>query len=47
MFAVISSNIYFQWTPNMALAGTVGAIAAFGATQAITALRAKDHETQD
>lgn len=45
MFGVISSNIYFQWTPNMTLAGIVGVIAAFGATQAITALR--DRETQD
>jgi hypothetical protein len=47
VFAVISSNIYFQWTPNMMLAGVAGVFAAYGATQAITALRARDHETQD
>ena len=32
IFAVMSSNIYWQWTPNGYLAGLIGAGAAFFAT---------------
>ena len=38
IFAVISSNIYFQWTPNGYLAGLIGVGAAFFATMGITQL---------
>ena len=32
MFAVIGSNIHWQWTPNPYVAGTLGAVAAFVTT---------------
>src|SRR5262245_34055848 len=31
-FLVVASNIYWQWTPNMYLAGSIGAGCAFGFT---------------
>jgi hypothetical protein len=35
-FAVIASNIHWQWTPNLKIAAVVGVLAAFGATAALT-----------
>jgi hypothetical protein len=38
IFAVISSNIAWQWTPNGYLAALIGAGLAFGATMALNRL---------
>jgi hypothetical protein len=38
IFAVISSNIHWQWTPNRYLAGMIGVALAFGATVAMNQL---------
>lgn len=35
IFAVVSSNIVYQWTPNKYLAGLLGALTAFVATALI------------
>jgi hypothetical protein len=38
IFAVMASNIHWQWTPNPYLAGLLGVGAAYGLTAVITAL---------
>jgi hypothetical protein len=38
IFAVMASNIHWQWTPNGYLAGLIGAALALGATAAINEL---------
>jgi hypothetical protein len=40
VFAVIASNIHWQWTPNGYLASLIGVGAAFGVTQGVNELRA-------
>ena len=32
IFAVVGSNIHWQWTPNGYLAGLIGVVLAYGAT---------------
>jgi len=39
IFAVMASNIYWQWTPNGYLAGLIGVGLAYGATGLITQYR--------
>jgi len=41
MFLVISSNIYWQWTPNGFLAAAIAGGAAFLVTEIINELRAR------
>lgn len=38
VFAVVSSNIAWQWTPNRMLPALIGAGLAYGATAAISGL---------
>jgi hypothetical protein len=38
IFAVVASNIHWEWTPNKYLAGMIGAGLAFAATAAINQL---------
>ena len=38
MFAVMASNIHWQWTPNAYLAAAIGAGMAFLATQILSEL---------
>ena len=40
VFAVVASNIYWQWTPNGYLAAMLGGIAALVVTGAFNELRA-------
>jgi hypothetical protein len=35
MFAVIGSNIHYEWTPNQYLPGLIGAVLAYGATDVL------------
>lgn len=41
MFAVMASNVHWQWTPNGYLAGAIGAGAAFVATLVLNDLLAR------
>jgi hypothetical protein len=38
IFAVVASNIHWQWTPNGYLAGAIGVALAYGLTVALNGL---------
>jgi ABC-type transport system involved in cytochrome c biogenesis permease subunit len=38
IFAVVASNIHWQWTPNGYLAGLIGVVLAYGLTAALSEL---------
>src|SRR6267154_776127 len=43
IFAVVASNIHWQWTPNGYLASLIGVGLAYGVTALLNALRLKYH----
>jgi hypothetical protein len=48
IFAVMASNIHWQWTPNGYLAGLIGVGLAYGATHLLTQYRiSRDKRRQE
>jgi hypothetical protein len=43
VFAVLASNVYYQWTPNPYLAGMIAFFCAFLATAALSAALDRRH----